>query len=329
MRTFAFSTTSGYFTSRYSFEPDCYASIDNIFVSMNKVDQSPALVQQQGELNNVCWVHNVNPLMNTFYDTSYRSEVSVVSNEDPSKEKVFNSLSLELNRSNPDAFFSTVSTNLEDLTEVQAVSIPKFTRREGNLYASIGSSSKNSTRNIKFIGYRVGANFQMVPNANNAALADGFVINMYFPTGYVPIGPSSRLLIQNVNNELTYLNGPNSVYASMFSKNTPYTNVKFCIGSVSGNGPIYSVFIQSVGGDIPGTPVPFLINNQSIAVIDDYFELNRPMFAVSNAITHGDSMRGKYALVFLSTTETAKTQPFELYAINVDYAQSKMDSSLG
>lgn len=327
MRTFAFSTSSGYFTSRYSFEPDCYASVDNVFISMNKVDQTPELVQQQGTLNNICWVHNVNPSMNTFYDASYRSEVSVVSNEDPSKEKVFNSLSLEVNKSNPDAFFSTISTNLEDTSEVQLSSIPKFTRREGNLYAAIGSSSKNSTSNIKFIGYRVGATFNLVINPNNSSLADGFVINMFFPTGHVPVGPSSRLLLQNVNNEMTYMHNPSSPFTSQFNKNTLYYNSKFCIASINGNGPVYSVYIQSVNGSDAGTPIPFAINNST--TIDDFFELNRPMFAVSNAVTHGDSMRGKYALVFLSTTETAKTQPFELYAINVDYAQSKLDSSLG
>ena len=326
MRTFAFSTSSGYFTSRYSFEPDCYASVDNIFISMNKVDQTPELVQQQTTLNNICWVHNVNPSMNTFYDASYRSEVSVVSNENPSKEKVFNSLSLELNKSNPDAFFSTVSTNLEDTSEVQLSSIRKFTRREGNLYAAIGSSSKNSTSNIKFIGYRVSAAFSLVPN-QNPLLADGFVINMYFPTGHVPTGSSSRLLLQNENNEMTYMNNPSSPVVSQFNKNTLYNNPKFCIANITGNGPVYSVFIQSVSGDDAGTPVSFSANNAT--VIDDFFEINRPMFAVSNAATHGDSMRGKYALVFLSTTDTAKTQPFELYAVNVDYAQSKMDSSLG
>jgi hypothetical protein len=150
---------------------------------------------------------------------------------------------------------------------------------------------------------------------------------MYFPTGHVPTGSSSRLLLQNENNEMTYMNNPSSAFISQFNKNTTYYSPKFCIANITGNGPVYSVFIQSVSGDDAGTPTPFSANNAT--VIDDFFEINRPMFAVSNAATHGDSMRGKYALVFLSTTETAKTQPFELYAVNVDYAQSKMDSSLG
>jgi hypothetical protein len=325
MKTFAFSTSSGYFTSRYSFEPDCYASVDNVFISMNKVDQTPELVQQQGTLNNICWVHNVNPSMNTFYDNSYRSEISVVSNENASKEKVFNSLSLELNRSNPDAFFSTVSTNLEDPSEVQLSSIPKFVRREGNLYSSIGSSSRNSTSNIKFIGYRVGSFFQVYVNPQDATTMVGFYVDMYFPTGHVPTGNSARLYVQNESNMISYLPNPSSPQIASFTKNTQYNASKFYIDSIIGSGPAYRVFIKfaNQSGD------PTSANLSMLEEIDDFFEINKPVFAVSNAVTHGDSMRGKYALVFLSTTETAKTQPFELYAINVDYAQSKLDSSLG
>jgi hypothetical protein len=63
--------------------------------------------------------------------------------------------------------------------------------------------------------------------------------------------------------------------------------------------------------------------------LDAFFDINRPIFIISNAETHGDSLRGKYAAIFLSSKEESKTKPFELYCINVDYAQSKLDSSLG
>jgi hypothetical protein len=318
MKTFAFSTTDNYFTTRYSFEPDCYASIDNIFVSLNKREQTPESILQSGARSNVCWVHNVNPQMNTFYDVSTASQIVVVSNENPSKEKAFNSISLEVNNSDPNAFFANVITNAEDLEEIQSSHVKNFTRREGNLYASIGSSKRNSTRNIRYTGNRISTYFQ--PELIGT-LITGFTVQMIFPTGMVQTGPQNRLYVSTGDqNQLAFLPNVNVAQIQYANKNTAYDASKLYIESISGSGPIYSVKIK-----IDGTPA----NQTMLEELDAFFDINRPIFIISNAETHGDSLRGKYAAIFLSSKEESKTKPFELYCINVDYAQSKLDSSLG
>jgi len=318
MKTFAFSTTDNYFTTRYSFEPDCYASIDNIFVSLNKREQTPESILQSGARSNVCWVHNVNPQMNTFYDVSTASQMVVVSNEDPSKEKTFNSISLEVNNSDPNAFFANVITNAEDLQEIQSSHVKKFTRREGNLYAAIGSSKRNSTRNIRYTGNRISTYFQ--PELIGT-LITGFTVQMIFPTGMVQTGEQNRLYVSvGAQNQLAFFPNVNSTQIQYANKSTPYDASKLYIESISGSGPVYNVKIK-----IDGAPA----NQTMLEEIDAFFDINRPIFIISNAETHGDSLRGKYAAIFLSSGEESKTKPFELYCINVDYAQSKLDSSLG
>jgi hypothetical protein len=318
MNTFAFSTTDNYFTTRYSFDPDCYASIDNIFISLNKKQQTQESIQQSGARSNVCWVHNVNPQMNTFYDVSTASQIVVVSNEDPSKEKAFNSISLEVNNSDPNAFFANVITNAEDLEEIQSSHVKNFTRREGNLYASIGSSKRNSTRNIRYTGNRISTYFQ--PELVETSIT-GFTVQMIFPTGMVQTGPQNRLYVSTGDqNQLAFLPSVNSAQVQYANKSTQYDASKLYIESISGSGPIYSVKIK-----IDGAPA----NQTMLEELDAFFDINRPIFIISNAETHGDSLRGKYAAIFLSSKEESKTKPFELYCINVDYAQSKLDSSLG
>ena len=50
-----------------------------------------------------------------------------------------------------------------------------------------------------------------------------------------------------------------------------------------------------------------------------------PAFAVSNSTVNGDQMRGPYAKVKLTISDTT---PFELHAVNVDYSFSKLDARL-
>jgi hypothetical protein len=52
-----------------------------------------------------------------------------------------------------------------------------------------------------------------------------------------------------------------------------------------------------------------------------------PVYIMTNPVLDGDNMRGPYAGIKLTSTNSAS--PFELYAINVDYEKTKLDGSLG
>ena len=52
-----------------------------------------------------------------------------------------------------------------------------------------------------------------------------------------------------------------------------------------------------------------------------------PVYIMTNPIKDGDGMRGSYVGVKLTLPDSSKA--FELFAINVDYEKTKLDSSLG
>jgi hypothetical protein len=52
-----------------------------------------------------------------------------------------------------------------------------------------------------------------------------------------------------------------------------------------------------------------------------------PVYILTDSTVNGDVMRGPYAGVNLTLDDAS--QPFELFAINVDYEKTKLDGSLG
>ena len=114
--TIAFSEKYGFWTTRYSFEPTCYASVDNDFLS-----------SKAGE---GVWIHDdPDADRNSFYGEGYASEILISSNQDPSAIKFYKSVSVETNAENITA---DVATNEEYLgKERQAGVITSFDNKEG------------------------------------------------------------------------------------------------------------------------------------------------------------------------------------------------------
>lgn len=304
--TFSYSTKQDEFLTRYSFEPDCYGYVDNILVSF--VDKKTTNTTK----SNICHVHNVNESRNTFYDQSYRSEIFVVSNENASKEKVFNSVSAELNRRVDGLFTANIITNADDPNEIQSSSIQQFTWREGSIYAHAGFSSTNSTSNIRFVGQRI--------TPTDSMYVDGSIkVKMAIPISSVVTGENSRIFVQQENQSLAYITSPSTAGQLTFNKQTSYVSSALYISSITGGPYIYDVTIKSANESDP-------ITESNYQLVSSFLG-DRTIFSVANPVTSGDDLRGKYALIRLSTNDTPI--PFELYAINVDYSQSKMDSSLG
>ena len=93
--TIAYSDKYNMWTTRYSFEPNCYGTVGNTMIS-----------SKGGGI----WKHDVNDSRCSFYGLAQGCSLEVASNRDPSAIKSFNSISLETNSSDWQA---TVFTNDE------------------------------------------------------------------------------------------------------------------------------------------------------------------------------------------------------------------------
>lgn len=131
--TIAYSNRYNAWSTRYSFEPTCYASTDNFFIS-----------SKDGE---GVWEHDVNDVRCKFYNEDPSgASIEVASNQDPSAVKIFKAISIETNENE---WTAEVFTNDEYTgNERQEGSIDSFISKEGYKYADTPRSSINSSSNI-------------------------------------------------------------------------------------------------------------------------------------------------------------------------------------
>lgn len=131
--TIAYSNRYNAWSTRYSFEPTCYASTDNFFIS-----------SKDGE---GVWEHDVNDERCMFYgEPASGAMIEIASNNDPSAVKIFKSISIETNENE---WTAEVFTNDEYTgNERQEGSIDSFISKEGYKYADTPRSSINSSSNI-------------------------------------------------------------------------------------------------------------------------------------------------------------------------------------
>ena len=145
--TIAFSHKGGFWKTRYSYTPTCYAVVDNVMISTNKTSLNTSVNPTA-----FFWEHEVNATHNKFYETQYKSSLTLVSNQDPSAVKLFKALSLE---SNSKDWAGTAATNISPAgapqNELQLGSIKGFVTKEGNQYSELPKSLNNSNSNVDYV----------------------------------------------------------------------------------------------------------------------------------------------------------------------------------
>ena len=319
MPTYAFSTNNKFWKTRYSFEPDCYGSIDNYFASF-------ALSKNTSNTDTLCWEHNKNQTKNKFYNKTYSSSLIVVSNENPSMEKVYNAISLE---SNQNQFFSSVSTNIDlpdsSVTKKQISVFKNFVPREEGLYSDIGRSLVNSTKQVNVVGILGGK--LLVNNApapaqylKNAGLIETIELNtLYFAnqitSEYTSYGMPQGVKVAHSKAPYDSINFTKANAAQeVFNPDSCYSESAYNLVSIKYfNGSLYAVFSFSSAAFAnlwPSTPG---------------LETGNVIYSVSDPSLNGDQIRGKYAMITLQTPADGKS--FELFAVNAEFTQSKLDAS--
>lgn len=134
--TLAYSEAVQGWTSRYSFVPEFYSSVSTAFISF-----------KSGEL----WIHDTNSTRNSFYGTSYKSQIATTTRDFPSAVKSFGFIAIEGNI--PPSFIHLrtsgkymdrtssgeipSSPTYSDFIQSSDLSDSEFIQKEGHYYAAI------------------------------------------------------------------------------------------------------------------------------------------------------------------------------------------------
>ena len=300
--TVAFSTKANVWKTRYSFTPSCYMTMDNDFLSSNRV---PMMT------NELIYRHDVNPIHNLFHGGAVApSTVEIVSNQNPSAVKIFKALSLE---SDARSWTGSVYTNkTRDPFAYQSGDLMPFVQKEGNQYVDMPRSSINSSSNITFIG--VVKVLDLVPTSLDNNIWSIPLINL--PDVAFPAG----------NNSFVYF-GDNLITPSLEG---------IAVNAGDGYNPDGFIILKFRGYDGSNNSLQVSLDTPLLSTVDPVMTnfsesfgaaTEIPVYIMTNPVLDGDNMRGPYAGIKLTSTNSAS--PFELFAINVDYEKTKLDGSLG
>ena len=359
-KTIAFSHKGGFWKTRYSYAPTCYATVDNVMISNNKAS---GLLSAQ---NIFFWEHGVNSSHNNFYGEHFESSITVVSNQDPLSVKLFKALSLESDSSD---WVGTASTNINPIgapqNELQSGNIKGFVTKEGNQYTELPRDLVNSSSHIDYVCQLNAIGEQTsLPDA----YADGTYIYWFWntkpatvPNASILGGVNSMAVFANASGEAYILealyydangvnyNDPNGV---PFGSGLGWRFVPFAgyrssssrivyIDRYESNGDIIlkhrgigSGGVNQWGGhnflhfDEDGNPTPdsyeFMEKIEAVQEFTGGDWSTIQLYSASPPEINGDPMRGDFLHLTLTNNSA---EPVETYAINVDFENTTLDSS--
>lgn len=324
-KTFAFSTRSDTWTSRYSFDPTCYMTSGNKMLS------------SKDGLG--VWLHDQLSTRNSFYgNPAAKSSITVSANQDPSAIKMYKSLSLETNTKN---WTAEVCTNIEyEGKEKQKGSIASFEKKEGFQYAEMPRDVLNSTENIIGKPFTVSSLAEEYGYGTASVISDDFTGELY-EGGSAPEGFSAFTVIAEegfIPEDYAYSKAFN---VSLYNVQNGSLLELFDVAEVEGfpqyNADPLALYVlgykeyegnvllklayEKVPSNADGE-APF--QNNIFQLASSVLYSNQLVFVVKPEID-GDQLRGPYANVEVST-QTDKHA--EIHAINVDYEFSKLDKRL-
>ena len=317
--TIAFSTKSNRWTSRYSFEPTCYANVGQQFLSTTPTSDSDIIHR-----------HDVSSANNRFYGVGYKSSLSVASNEDPSATKAYEALSLE---SSEDAGW-TASVRTIDQEGV----VESFVERENDFYAEFPKNSIITQSNIFPVGTASRQEVIDSISSNSEEDPPSWTIDV---EGFPDIIPGGILCYydQDANiirkfpfyaaveqaGQISPIGGI-SFDAAISSQ---VNGNEFQVGGYDEQNSSLILTYHTVFSEFPNNP--FVINfvdtfiNNLVNFLQNSLPETLTLYVASPSA--GNNMKGDYAVIDVETS--AAPPDFELYAINVDQHKINLDHSLG
>jgi len=294
--TFAFSEKVEAWTTRYSFTPTCYINSGDVMLSS---------LDQKG-----VWIHDENESRNNFYGDPYPSSVTVVSNSDPSAVKMYKAISLETNRKDWEAVFST-NEEYNDNNRQKSNITTGFEDKEGFKYREIPRSSLNSSSHlVPFPSVSLSGSTQEEIQSGVDDL--NFIIEFTLDVDRPPFD----------------LSIPGGEILALHQGQLKNFTTLFLETATSGLANVSSIFLRNCDeGFVTITTNTWVVNflpvGQYVEALENF--ISYPLFVASSVSENGDQMRGPY----LKTDLLINTnEPLELHAINIDYEFSKLDKRL-
>lgn len=274
-KTIAFSTDGDYWKTRYSFLPSCYAYVDNKMITcINSIGAQ-------------AWLHNEFSPKCNYYGTQSTVQMTVASNQEPSRNKFFKNLSLETDFVGWDATILTHSdSNTINEAQLTFIDSTRFVSKEGARYTDIPRNVSNSTANIVFLGEKL------------ETTVDGLIkFKSSIKNSATMISPEAKVI--------GFTDGVARCVVDGIAKDY--------------NGQTDAYGVESIVDD----KTIKLTSNVGMQVFNSS-SFDSIFLAYPSAID-GDFMRGRVAVLTLETAADVGGG-FELYAINVDYEYSGLDT---
>ena len=330
-KTIAYSNRGGFWKTRYSFFSSCYAFVDRCLISFNKTFSTDPV-----------WKHDDNPNRTSFYGSQGGSGIAVTFNTAPSQNKLYKAFSLE-STNNISGINTFIVNNSSVASQTKNIQAGLLQERGGIMYGHIGRETIALGANTNIVGEILGVNIIGEGSSDVGVTPDdGFLFaleaqytlnfidgsqnNMVFGTDF-----PSKLFVyfpQALN-----LNPPlESNYLYYFHDNqSPQTYVSTA-SFASYNAMGGNLRPLDITGNVLSLKVNFLDEDSYLRYLDesDGFEVsvgndafNFVLYSMSAESVNGEDPKGQTADAVI----TLGSDPYELYALNVEYSPTDLDHS--
>ena len=298
--TIAFSTKSNRWTTRYSFKPQHYFTVDQQLVGFSPKVFLPSLSRDFP--NGIAHKHDVTDEFNVFYEQLYDSKFSVVSNQNPSATKQFEALSIE------DRNYGDWDISLESASK-GSTRVKSLVKKHNDFYADIPRSSIINKGRLVLVGTIDKSEFTYAKI--NSGTLNMKTINPISSRGFL-------VYPRDDNGNLTVLKRDATVAVSQFKQLTG-SDTTLKLISIKSVDPESKTLTISEGE----YEDPAATEAVSPIVISDATVI--PIFALDQ--NSSEAMSGDWLKLTFETT-TARPK-IEVYALNVDQHVVNLDHSLG
>jgi hypothetical protein len=294
--TIAYSNKGGYWKTKYTWFASFMEKVGRKFFT-SSIDGASTLTDYPSSL---VWKHNLNDdaKRTNYYDEVGGSGVSVSFNDRVSSNKIYKSISLEGTSNIQDESFNTFVVNADN-NPAKQFSMGRIKDKGGILYGHIGLSNTLLD----------GSNVKVIGSADVSSLEEGPLDAIVFESGDY----NFRQKTESVTNNSKFL----------FFSNNSFYNLDFQEVSLSEGSSFAEVSadIASLSSSADGSV--------SFEKVDGFNMLLNPGLQTVNVIEitpqeiNGAPPRGQYAQADI----VLGSQPYELYAINVNYEPTDLDHS--
>jgi hypothetical protein len=294
--TIAYSNKGGYWKTKYTWFASFMEKVGRKFFT-SSIDGASTLTDYPSSL---VWKHNLNDdaKRTNYYDEVGGSGVSVSFNDRVSSNKIYKSISLEGTSNIQDESFNTFVVNADN-NPAKQFSMGRIKDKGGILYGHIGLSNTLLD----------GSNVKVIGSADVSSLEEGPLDAIVFESGDY----NFRQKTESVTNNSKFLFFSNNSFYNLdfqevsLSEGSSFAEVSADIASLSSSAD-GSVSFEKDGG------FSMLLNPglQTVNVIE-----------ITPQEINGAPPRGQYAQADI----VLGSQPYELYAINVNYEPTDLDHS--